>query len=279
MKAPVSLLLVFLASSLAAQDLSQFDKILVPVLNAHAISGANGSTFGTSIGVYSPQKSFSYYPGPTNSDFPVPIVRKTIPAMQILPLWEQPGVTAQGRFIFVQHDAVDLPFASLATASDPTGVGTIAELPIVRERDTRTSQIVLMNMPVRPILSAEDPSSLEHFHLLGWNERNTLRIYDWNGDGSLVVRVSLLVSAGQSVRGGIDVPVNRRDGDDPSYPYYAMIDLTTAFGTSYCWPGLHTACEPYDANLLITGNGATPFYAIGSSTDNRTNHITIFTPR
>lgn len=276
----IPIVLLLFAPIVSAQDLTQFEKILVPVLNAHVINGVNGSEFGTSLGVYSPQRPFNYYPAFSPTTPTVPAILATLPSRQAIPFWEAPGVTAQGRFLFVQPDSVDLPFSAMAVSRDAAGFGTVTQLPIVRARDTRTATITLMDIPVTPILSAEDPSSPEHFHLVGWKERNTLRIYDWDGDGSLVVKVRLIVSPGQQSHGAIDVPVNRRDFDDPTYPYYAIVDLQSAFGPSYCYYAEpHVACSGYDANLLITGNGTAPFYAIASSTDNTSNRFTVFTPR
>ena len=156
------------------------------------------------------------------------------------------------------------------------------ELPIVRERDVRTGKTTLLPLPVDPVLSAEDPSSPEHFHLLGYAERYAIRIYDWDSTGKLDVAVRMIRGffLAQRAVGEVRLRLDRRDFDDPTYPFYAEVDPQKAFA-AWCYPAaLHSACSPFPAIIEI--EPLTPgarYYAFASRTDNATNQITVFTPR
>jgi len=135
---------------------------------------------------------------------------------------------------------------------------------------------------VTPILSDFDPNSLEHYHLLGWRERHTLRVYDWDSTGTLEVVVRLRWGSflSQGVQVEVPLKVRARDFNDFTYPYYAELDLVQAFGNGYCFPGLHIACVAYPAIFEVepTTSGAR-YYAFISTTDNATNHVAIYTAR
>lgn len=226
-----------------AQDL---EKVLIPVYNNTTITGANGSSFTTVLDVYQPAKS--------------QILQMQLPEAPVI---------ARGRFLFVNKD---VPVAATVNGQ---------ELPVVRERDVRSGKTTLMPLAVTPLLSELDPSSPEHFHLLGYAERYAIRIYDWDSTGNLEVAVRLIRGffLAQGAVGEVDVRVDRRDADDPSYPFYAEVDPQKVFA-AWCYPGLHTACTPFPAIIQI--EPLTPgarYYAFASRTDNQTNQIAIFTPR
>jgi len=264
----VAILAALILNGAGAQDLSQFDKVLVPVFNMVPIAGANGSKFTTILDVWSNLQPVTYYPAPMRNG---PVIGISEPQLLQFFLWEAP-VVARGRFVFLEKAAADDPIAATVNG---------VPLPIVHERDVLARKSTFMPLPVNPVLSAEDPSSPEHFHLLGYAERYTLRIYDWDSTGTMEVAVRLIRGyfLAQRAVGEISVRADRHDFDDPSYPFYAEIDLQRSF-PAWCYPGLHTACTPYPAIVEVepTNPGAR-YYAFVSRTDNQTNQITIFTPR
>jgi hypothetical protein len=238
--------LLFSITLAASAADAQLEKVLVPVYNNRSVAGANGSLFSTALFVYQPDRS---------------------QILQVQP--QEAPVIAHGRFFFFDKDT--------PVAATVNGI----ELPVVRERDVRTGLTTLMPLPVTPVLSTEDPSSPEHFHLLGYAERYAIRIYDWDSTGSAEVAVRLVRGffLAQGAVGEVRVRLDRRDADDPSYPFYAEVDPQKAF-PSWCYPGLHVACTPFPA--IIEVEPLTPgvrYYAFASRTDNTTNQITLFTPR
>jgi hypothetical protein len=201
-------ILAAFALSAAAQDLSQFEKVLVPVLNLNPIVGANGSTFRSAFDVWTHLQAATFYPAPSPNG---PVIGKSEPQLlQLLP-WEAP-VVAKGRFIFFEKS---FPMAAAVTASAPDGSLATTPLPVVRERDVITGKSTFMPLPVTPILSDFDASSPEHFHLLGFAERYTLRVYDWDSTGKVEVAVRLIRGffLAQGAVGEIHARVDRRDFD------------------------------------------------------------------
>jgi hypothetical protein len=267
-------ILAAFATSAGAQDLSQFDKILVPLLNLKPIQGANSSTFGTALDVWSNLSPITYYPAASADG---PVIGQSQPQLLQLRPWEAP-VIAKGRFVFINGS---VPVAAIATAAAPDGSVATTPLPIVRERDVITGKSTFMPLPVDPLLSEADPSSPEHFHLLGFAQRYTLRVYDWDSTGTMEVAVRLIRGffLAQGAVDEIHVRVDRRDFDHPTYPFYAEVDLQPRFA-GWCYPGLHTACMPFPAIIEVEPSNPTArYYAFISMTDNRTNHIAVFTPR
>lgn len=246
----------------------------MPVLNLNPIHGANGSTFLSALDVWSSLQPATYYPAPSTAG---PVIGRTEPQILQLIQWEAP-VVAKGRFLFFEKD---FPMAAAVTATAPDGTVATTPLPVVRERDVVTGKSTFMPLPVTPILSDVDPSSPEHFHLAGFAERYTLRVYDWDSTGTMEVSVRLIRGffLAQQVVGEIHVRVDRRDFDHPTYPFYAEVDLQPQFA-AWCYPGLHTACMGFPAIIEVEPvNPAARYYALISMTDNRTNHIAVFTPR
>lgn len=232
------------------------------------IRGSSGSTFSTELVVWSNLQPVTYYPAPAESG---PVVGKSQPQLLHFFVWEAP-VTARGRFVFFEKSAAGDPIAATVNGTP---------LPIVRERDVLTGKSTFMPLPVTPVLSQEDPSSPEHFHLLGYAERYTLRVYDWDSAGDIEVAVRLIRGffLAQRVVGEIHVRVDRRDFDHPTYPLYAEVNLQSSF-PAWCYPGLHTACNPFPAIVEVEPvNPTSRYYALVSMTDNQTNHIAIYAPR
>ena len=278
MKLRVLLSLLVVSATAFAQDLSSFDKVLVPVLNMKAISGANGSVFGTSFGVLPHgQAPVTYYPAPGDAHH----VGTNNPLLFALPVWEAP-VVAKGRFVF--FDPKMPPASTFASVASRASDGSIAEtaLPIVHESDVRTGKTTFGLLPNSAVYGPPPPTGFLYPQFLGYSQRHTLRIYDWDSTGQLEVFVRLRYATWLS-RGVIlekRVAVNALDFDDPSYPYYAEVDPAALLKDGWCYPALHLGCDSFNAILEV--EPVTPgarYYAFVSTTDNATGHVAIYTPR
>lgn len=275
MRSSLILSTLLLCAPAFAQNLSTLDKVLVPVLNMRSIAGANGSTFSTSFGLLSPGPVV-YYPAPGDA----PHVGANQPQILALPLWEAP-VVAKGRFVFVDRPAAAAPmFAEVASrAADGSVAGTA--LPIVREHDVQTGKTIFGLLPNRAVYGPI-PSYSNWPAFVGYSQRHTLRVYDWDSTGKLEVFVRLRYATWLS-RGVIiekRVAVNARDYNDPSYPFYAEVDPARLLHDGWCYPSLHMGCDSFDAILEV--EPVTPgarYYAFVSTTDNATGHVAIYTAR
>jgi len=273
--ASIVLLLSILTTSRAhAQDLAGYQQLLLPVFSTAPVSGANGSTFGTSLLGYT-ETDTSYYAGvPAGSTSPGFI---TQPALNpgFTPLnYGAPG--PGGRFLYVEKARVDdLALQYFLTSQPgPNAVAHVTALPIVRTPLTGTSR--LLGIPDHPLI--DYPNGQPAGVMLGFAQRNTLRVYDFDGDGSGQVSVERFVSGlfgRQGSLGKVVVNLNQRYGDDPTYPYFGQLDL------DYCLPfSLHTPCSGFDMRVEIVP--LTPglrYWGFVSSTDNTTAEVTLFTPQ
>lgn len=274
------LFLVFLCLPAFAQDITTFDKVLVPVLNMKPIGGANGVVFSTSFSVFS-QGPITYYPAP--GDAPHVGTINSISALPVLalPVWEAP-VVAKGRFVFIDRNTP--PVLTFAGVGSRAADGSVAstDLPIVRERDVRTGKTVFGLLPNSAIYGPPPPTGFLYPQFLGYSQRHTLRIYDWDSTGQLAVDVRLRYASWLS-RGVIiekRVAVNTRDFDDPSYPYYAEVDPAKLLKDGWCYPSLHNGCDGFDAILEVEPtNPSARYYAFVSTTDNATGRVAIYRPR
>ncbi|HKR66803.1 MAG TPA: hypothetical protein VJZ00_23960 [Thermoanaerobaculia bacterium] len=267
-----ALVLLVVATTVAAQDFSSFEKILVPVLNpSQPILGANGSRFDSKFGVLT-TAPVAYYPAPGD---PPAIGRGE---GLLFPLWEAP-VIAKGRFLFFEKGAAEAPmFASLSSV-DPAGNRAVTPLPIVRERDARTGVSVFGFLHNEVIYG---PPSANHPTFAGHRQRHTLRVYDFDSTGNLEVNVRLRWAQwlSQGVIAERRVAVNTRDFDHITYPFYAELNLEQTFGSRWCFPDVYGGCQTFDAIVEVEPTSpAARYYAFISTTDNDTNHVVIHTAR
>jgi hypothetical protein len=263
---------VLVAASLSAQDLSNFERLLVPVLNqSKPIVGANGSSFSTSFGALTNLQPIAYYPSGAT-----PAIGQSFEQILEVPLWEAP-VVAKGRFVFVEKRVPPPTFFANVAATAPDG--TIAEtpLPVVRDSDALTGTSTFGVLPNDGVYAPSQGFPL----FVGYRQRHTLRVYDFgSGGGEVEVR---LVYAWWLFRGTIAahrLTLTSRDFDDPSYPFYAEADLGQLFGTAWCYPALRQRCGSFGAIVeVVPMTQDLRYYAFISTTDNTTNHVAIYTPR
>lgn len=281
MKSVVSLfvlLLVFLVTLLPAegQDLSGFQKILLPAYTSQSIEGANGSTFSTVLTGYTDVDTtlFAVAAGP---DEPTPVLAIQ-PAMNpIFTALDYGPPRPTGRFLYVEavnSDELSLQYFLLSSDAYGDTADQMTALPIVNRPLARKSRI--LRIPVRPIIEYEG-DNLTGRHT-GYVYRLLLRIYDWEGDGTGRVTVTPYVEGLFGESGALESSVatlDRRDGDDPTFPWYAELPLDR------CLPfSAHTPCMSFNMRVeIIPETDGMEYWPFVSVTDNRTQQVTVFAPR
>ena len=272
------LLAILVSTAASAQDLSTFEKFLVPVLNqSQPIVGANGSLFRTSFGALTADlQPITFYPtGPS------PHVGESYEHILEVPVWEAP-VVAKGRFVFIERNGLNPTLFAKVASVAADGSSAETPLPVVSESSALTGMSTFGVLPNDAMYSDALAPGANSFLFLGYRQRHTLRVYDFgSGGGEVEVR---LVYAWWLIRGTIAarrLSLSSRDFDDVSYPYYAEANLQQLFGTDWCYPTLRgTGCSSLEAIVQVVP--LTPglrYYAFVSTTDNVNNHVALFTPR
>ena len=195
---------LFAAVPLRADDVSGFEKILLPVVARDSIAGAGGQ-FRTLVHAYSPRPcrvlgayfSGSVYPsgelmhGPGTLTVDLPDKSR-----------------AYGRFIYVERACADQVSIGLVVYSN---AGPVA-IPVARERDWRRGETQFLGAEF-DFRNLTDPAA-----------RLKLRFFDADGTGSGEVVATAYVSVVNS-GAPIHVKLDRRDGEDAGSPFYGELDI------------------------------------------------------
>lgn len=271
MRLPVILLALLLATNSFAEPPAAFERVLVPVLNPErVVYGANGSQFRTNVGIDGFGNAIAYYPAPADG----PSVGTTNPGTITLPLWEAPEVLAKGRFLFLEARPYALFAEVVSLTIVPVNGAATTPLPVVRERVALTGASVIGLLPFDAQSDAFPPA------FRGYRQRHTLRIYEFGTTGTMLMRLRLRMVA-PVMRAPIEriVAVSSRDVADVSYPFYYEANLEQLFD-SPCGPHPHGLCGPFRAVLDVEPLGeGRRYYAFVSTTENDTNHVTMYLPQ
>ena len=262
------------ASTLHAQDLAGYEKLLLPAFSSGRVAGINGTTFETFLRGYT-EVATPYYAG-------VPLGSSSEPAFVTQPAFNPifrplnygpPGPS--GRFLYIEKTSLShlsLQYFLASTGADATR--HVTALPVVRVPLTDASRILAI--PNNPIL--EWPNGQPAGEMRGYTHRNSLRVYDFDGDGSAQVSIERFVEGyfgRQGSLGKVILNLDQRYGDDPTFPYFGQLDL------NYCLPfSVHTPCSRFSMRIEIVP--ITPrlrYWGFVSSTDNITAGVTIFAPQ
>lgn len=263
---------LLLATTALAQDLSGFEKVLLPVEPFVLVTGAAGTEFTTRLDTASPARFRYYFGGP---DIQVFDPSRLLPAPVISP--SQPR-SEMGRLLYVEKSAADDVSMQLMLTSRPAGepahTARVDSLPVVRERDFRTGQIAFANVPYSYVYLTEDiirPAYAQY--------RHQLRIYDVDlrGDAAVRIRIFDKNTGGTLVKEAV-IPLDRRNGSDPSYPFYANVDLDAFFNG--CRPfSVHTPCVGIDTRIeLLPVTNGLHYWAFVTLTNNFTQEVTALLP-
>lgn len=272
MKLAALLVSLFAAGVVAAQPLDPFERVLLPV-------------YGNVIGYQS-----SYYPllnayGETATRM-WPAANGDESAYGVIPqgasevVLRDPNAGAGGRLMFVErsgpHPQLDLKVLVRRNlpALSPTGPDfTYVRMPVVREQqflkgDSRIIGVPFAYFNERDIGVGPCCERRAQF-------RHMLRVYDLSGDGGgeFVVTVDHPGAPGGRVEHRLTV--SSRDGDDPSYPWYAQVPLE-----NYCftvWPSDWCASF-FGVVELRPADPTREYWAFVTSTHNLTHDIAVSTP-
>lgn len=270
----VSVLLSLITGSALAQDLSGFEKVLIPVEPFVGLTGAAGTEFRTRLDAWSPAPFRYYFGGDAIQTFDA---TRLIPAPVVTP--SQPR-SELGRLLYIEKSAVDGVSLELTLDSRPAGeaahLARVDSVPVARERDFRTGTSAFPHVPFSVVYLTDEVLRQPFAQY-----RHTLRIYDVDLRGDAAVRIRVFFTntggGGMLIKDGV-VPLDRRNGSDPSYPYYAVVDLDTFF--SSCNPfSAHTPCLGMDTRIEL--EPVTPgarYWAFVSLTNNFTQEVTILAP-
>ena len=178
------------------------------------------------------------------------------------------GINARGGLLLIAPSGLadKLVFRLSIRRAPIRTLSGFTDLPVIRERDFRTSIITFISVPLRDIFG-DQPM------------RTRLRIYDPDGNAMSQVRVSL--RHGGDPRGQ---PVESRDvtlsippietvlSQPPPLPAFAELDLAATFPAAVQAGSIfNVAVEPLTSNLRL--------WAFITVTDNTTNEVTAITPQ
>lgn len=268
-------LAVLLFSGIAqAQDLRNYEKVLFPVFTHKRVIGAGGVEFRTGASAYV-RTPVAYWPAAVfGVEQEAPLVL-TLPVGRSPLLLHDPLPRTAGRLVYFERPAVDsVSFTYGLFARGPEAEHS-ATLPVVRERDFLRGPFVLGGLSTQPIYDFSAGSPPE---TVGFRTRNHLRIYDPDHTGRLRVKISVRVDP-LSAYGPFqeyDVAVDRRDGDDPSYPMYAEVYLRDLCITA----PRGATCRVFSLDIHLEPNDPEArYYVVGSASDNITGQTSVFFPQ
>lgn len=262
------LLLLFALPSLA-QDLSGFTRKLVPIYAPNGINGVGDSFFQTEVTAYAgaPCRFWPADPRYTRGD--------AFGTMQpgfggVFSLLDR-GVAArpQARFVFFDSRCADQVLIGLTVVSRFSKILSHANVPVVSERAFVTGDLWLMNMPnviTGDFILSDNRRSMY---------RHKLRVYDADGSGAGVVDVEMRGGADRQLTAQYRVTLDRRDGDDPSFPFYGEVEIE-----DFCYHITGNGCIWSEAAVhLSPASPGLRYWGFLTSTDNTTGHIVVTLPQ
>ena len=264
------IVLLFASTSLFAQDLGSFEKVLFPVLSRSEVQGVNNTRFFTRLRAFATEPLL-YYPAEAEAS---PAIGTRPAGLDSVDFFERTMHSGGRLLYFDRSKASAIRFFYQLEVTGPDGSEHATTLPVVREAQFVRGSSAVAGLRTSP---AYDFVTIPP-KVVGFNTRNRLRIYDVDNTGSLVVHVRATVAPLLAYGPFIDtvVAVVTRDADDPTYPYYAEIPFPdvciTAPTGNVCrdYP-LDVSIEPNDPNLR--------YWAFATSTKNATGETMVFFPQ
>ena len=262
-----------------ATDFSKAERVLFPLWTDSPVDGANGSKWNADAMINNPGASgIAIYPivsiyGRTSGDIgPRATCSLTFLPDTYLGIGNGTKDDIAGRILYVDRAGAD-QLVYLNRLYDLTRSPAYAvDIPVVRERDLKSSRLTLANVPLDPRV------------------RTRLRVYDpfQTAGGEVVVRfwaewpVSNIGAAASfqppQLLGSISLKLHTTvrppdEGDLDVEPAYAELPIT---------PDLLSNIPPYStAHFSIDVEPVTPglrFWAFVSVTDNESQHVLLITP-
>jgi len=262
----VALAVCLASSRIVAQDLSSFEKTLIPVISTTTLHGGAAS-FSTILIASTPAASAFY---PARGGDGRPTIGTISASTDNVDYWEAMPLTAGRLFYFdrAARDQLSLAAELRVTAWDYQQHRVT--LPVVREASFRRGVSTIAGVPSEPYYSPIASPPL----LVGFQSRTRLRIYDVDNNGHLAVTVRI---HGYGARKAFEydryqVAVTARDSDDPSYPTYADVPLR---GVCIDAPS-GALCQFDDYAIVIEpSDPSIRYWAVASTTTNLTGETTL----
>jgi hypothetical protein len=250
------LLLVLSSFSVAAQQLDEFERVLIPAIAIPPVSGQNGARFASNVTLYAPNGTRFFPKYRQNADGSL-TAEIGMQQPRTFPLFVATPPSRAGRFVFIEHarSAEAALHAALLSRAAEGATTYRARLPIVRENDFYSGAFSIAGID----------------STMPFEKRHTLRVYDLDGHGEGVVRVRLFMESPiEELRMDRMLDIASREGEDPSYPYYAELDL----------PGIcivfsaHAPCLGGSQRVEITPlTPGTRVWAVVGETNNQTQEV------
>lgn len=223
MRITAALVLLLAVRNVSAQQLDQFEKILLPVSPNVTLLGFH-SQYNTSM-AYSCSRPIRYYPAAhlSGNTFGIGTLMPSLgDALSIPGNGPASGI---GRILFVERGATDDIELTLSLNTGDAIYGTPTTVPIVRESQFRTGRTVLPAIQLTRHISSS--CTIFTFGCTTVSaDRLKLYVYDPDGDGSN--KILLRVTGTHPVETVLSL--NQRNGSDPSYPFYTELEYDPAFG-------------------------------------------------
>jgi len=232
-------LFVFITAESHALDITNFKRVLLPVLSKDVLAGATYS-YVTSVQAFA-SDSIKYYPAPTTTG--APAIGGMGADDVVMPIWWPAGDnSSHGRILFVDPDSADalsLDY-SMRYFSSPSSVkagpSSPVMLPVVREPDFKVGRTGISGITITPVYTPGRPLG----YYLGYLEESyRLRIYSM--DEPIAVRLKLQFTALwltplPPANPSPNLPTQERvvyvvsrDVQDATYPYYFDASLSDLF--------------------------------------------------
>lgn len=279
MKHFVTALALALGYAAGAQDLTGYERVLIPIYAPEAVQGVGSSLFTTNLHVFTPN-SVAFWPDASGGAHVGAQIGVLNPGMNTPFL----GSIAEGsaRVMFISRSASSLSFDLKVTSIrdlkslSPRGPDfTYAWLPVIRENKFLSGAVRVLGVPFayfneQDIGVGPCCESREQF-------RHTLRIYDIDGSGETEVDVRILHP---NAPGGIlserRVRLGSRDGADASFPYYAQVRIDNP---CFSRGAGHVGCvSAFGAVEILPTNAHQKYWAFVTSTHNITHDIALSLP-
>ncbi|HEX2062261.1 MAG TPA: hypothetical protein VHK90_16100 [Thermoanaerobaculia bacterium] len=181
-----------------------------------------------------------------------------------------------GRLLYFDRSTVDdVRFFYTLTTTAADGSWYSTTLPVVRERDFVQGTSHIFGLGTSPIY---DWTYRPYPVTTGFQHRNHIRVYDPDRTGTLsvTIRVTIDPLSAYGPWAQYHLRVDKRDADDPTYPYYADVQLP-----DLCIQAPHGAwCRHFGFTIEIEPDDRDArYFVMASATDNVTGHTAVFFPQ
>jgi hypothetical protein len=225
MRIAATLFLFLAARAVTAQELDRFERILLPVEPVVDVRGTDRH-YSSSV-LYASSHPIRYYPAADSLGKPLGIGELTPTIGDNLKIATTLPSNGAGRFLFVERGvADDLELTINLYTGDL--LGALATVPVVRESQFRTGKLVLPGIRMTRSIQCAYINTL-----CRTTSEDRLKVYVYDAGGTGSDQMLVRVWRGQQITQENVLSLNQRNGSDPSYPYYAVLEYKWTYGGEY----------------------------------------------